>query len=83
MAQSHLTGSLTLSLEDSGARMGRLGRSQLVHGRVPTIEELATRLSSVTVEDVEHVLERVLGRPSGCWRSWGPSSRGDFAGRDR
>ena len=40
MAKSHLHGSLALSLEDSGARMSRLGHSQLVHGRVPSIDEL-------------------------------------------
>ncbi len=63
MARSHLRGSLALSLEDSGARMSRLGRSQLVHGRVPALAEMDERLDAVTVADVDRVIHRVLSRP--------------------
>jgi len=63
MAKSHLLGSLALSLEDSGARMSRLGRSELVHGRVPPVEELEQRLQELTMADVERVVARVLPGP--------------------
>jgi predicted Zn-dependent peptidase len=63
MAKGHLRGSMALSLEDSGARMSRLGRSQLVHGRVPTIDEIDSRLASVTLADVARVAEQVLASP--------------------
>jgi predicted Zn-dependent peptidase len=63
MAKSHLLGSLALSLEDSGARMSRLGRSQLVHGRVPPVEELERQLRSVALTDVDSVIRRVLTGP--------------------
>jgi predicted Zn-dependent peptidase len=63
MAKSHLLGSLALSLEDSGARMSRLGRSELVHGRVPPVEELEARLHELTMADVERVVARVLPGP--------------------
>ena len=61
VAKGHLVGELALSLEDSGARMSRIGRSQLVHGRVFTMEELTGHIEAVTSEDVERVAERVLG----------------------
>jgi predicted Zn-dependent peptidase len=61
-AKGHLRGSMALSLEDSGARMSRLGRSQLVHGRVPSIDELSRRLAEVNLDDVSRVAQRVLGR---------------------
>ena len=63
MAKSHLLGSLALSLEDSGARMSRLGRSELVHGRVPPVEEVQGRLQELTMTDVERVMARVLAAP--------------------
>ena len=61
MTKTHLRGSLALALEDSGARMSRLGRSQLVHGFVPTLEQVEQRLNAVTMEDVDRVIARILG----------------------
>jgi predicted Zn-dependent peptidase len=63
MAKSHLLGSLALSLEDSGARMSRLGRSQLVHGRVPPVDEIERRLQAVTLADVDRVIRAALAGP--------------------
>lgn len=60
VAKGHLTGELALSLEDSAARMSRIGRSQLVHGSVPTMAEVAAMVGAVTLEDVARVAERVL-----------------------
>jgi predicted Zn-dependent peptidase len=51
-AQSHLRGARALGLEDSGARMSRIGYSQLVHGRVPEVEEADRRMEAVTLEEV-------------------------------
>lgn len=63
VARGHLVGELALSLEDSAARMHRIGRSQLVHGCVPPVEEVVARVQSVTVEQVADVAARVLGGP--------------------
>jgi predicted Zn-dependent peptidase len=60
LAKGHLKGSLALALEDSGGRMNRIGRSELVHGEVLTITELVERTDVVTREDVQRVAERVL-----------------------
>lgn len=63
VARGHLVGELALSLEDSAARMHRIGRSQLVHGCIPTVEEVVARVQDVTLEQVADVAARVLGGP--------------------
>jgi len=63
VAVGHLVGELALSLEDSGSRMARIGRSLLVHGHVSTYDEVVARLRAVTLADVAAVAERVLSRP--------------------
>ncbi len=54
-ARSHLRGALALGLEDSGARMSRIGHAQLVHGRVPDLNEVEARLDALTVDGVAEV----------------------------
>ncbi|HEX2273506.1 MAG TPA: pitrilysin family protein [Acidimicrobiales bacterium] len=60
VAKGHVKGSLALSLEDSAGRMSRIGRSQLVHGKVMTFDELVARTEAVTVDDLRRVTERVV-----------------------
>lgn len=60
VAKGHLKGSIALGLEDSGSRMSRIGRSQLVHGEVPSFEELVARTEAVTPEDMARVVKRVV-----------------------
>ncbi len=62
VAKGHLVGELALCLEDSAARMNRIGRSQLVHGRVLPFEEVTARIEAVTLDDAARAAERVLGR---------------------
>jgi predicted Zn-dependent peptidase len=62
-ARSHLRGATALGLEDSGARMSRLGRSQLAHGRVLTLGELEAQISAVTLEDLARVVQQVVAGP--------------------
>jgi predicted Zn-dependent peptidase len=63
VAKGHIKGSLALSLEDSAGRMSRIGRSELVHGSVPTFEELLARTDAVTPDDLRRVIDRVFGGP--------------------
>jgi predicted Zn-dependent peptidase len=63
VARGHLLGNMILGLEDSAARMSRIGRSQLVHGEVLDVEEIAARISAVTLDDVARVIERTLAQP--------------------
>ncbi|MCL2393299.1 MAG: insulinase family protein [Acidimicrobiaceae bacterium] len=62
-AKGHLRGSLVLGLEDPEARMSRLGYSQLVHGRVLSVEEVEQRITGVTLEEVNELAARVLTGP--------------------
>jgi predicted Zn-dependent peptidase len=62
-AKSHIRGATALGLEDSGARMSRLGRSQLAHGRVPSLAELDAQLEAVTEGDLSRVAASVLDGP--------------------
>jgi predicted Zn-dependent peptidase len=63
VAAGYLEGSMLLSLEDSGSRMGRLGRSLMQRERITTIDEHVARLRAVTRADVDRVLHRVLDGP--------------------
>jgi predicted Zn-dependent peptidase len=78
MTKSHLRGSLALALEDSGARMSRIGRSQLVHGSIPSLDGIEARLNDVTLEDVDRVVARVLAGPR-VVAAVGPFSEDDFS----
>jgi len=62
-AKGHIRGSTALGMEDSGARMSRIGHSQLVHGRVLTLEEIDRRLSALSLEQVNEVAAKWLGGP--------------------
>ena len=63
LAKRHLRGSIALGLEDTGARMNRLGRSQLVHGRVPDVDEVLAAIEALTIEDLKRVIDRTLANP--------------------
>jgi predicted Zn-dependent peptidase len=78
MAKTHLRGSLALALEDSGARMSRIGRSQLVHGSVPLLEDIDDKLNAVSVADVRRVIDRVLTAPR-VVAAVGPFREDDFS----
>ena len=78
IAKGQLKGSTVLGLEDSGARMGRLGRGQLVHGRVAPIDDVLGRIDAVTPDDVARVVGR-LGEEPRALAAIGPFSRSAFA----
>ncbi|RDV82525.1 M16 family metallopeptidase [Ammonifex thiophilus] len=63
-AKNQLKGSFLLSLESVTTRMSRLGKSWLYLGRVLSPEEVAERITAVTLEQVQ-VLARRFFRPSG------------------
>ena len=62
VAKGHLRGTMALGLEDTAARMSRIGRTQLVHGEVPSIDEVSARIEAITVDDVNQVIAKVLTR---------------------
>jgi len=54
-------GSLVLGLEDTGSRMSRLGKSELVYGDLPSVDELLDRIAAVTQDEVAEVAHEVFG----------------------
>ncbi|ANH39039.1 Protease 3 precursor [Nocardioides dokdonensis FR1436] len=61
--QGQLRGGLVLGLEDSGSRMARVGKAELVHTEVLSIDEVLRRIDAVTLEQVREVAAEVFARP--------------------
>jgi predicted Zn-dependent peptidase len=61
LAKGYLEGSLVLGLEDSGSRMGRLGRALVSRDELTTLDEQLERLRAVTLDDAARVAARVFG----------------------
>jgi predicted Zn-dependent peptidase len=59
-AKGHLTGSLAMSLETTSSRMRRLGRAELVEGRIDSLDEVIARIEAVSADDIARVVERVV-----------------------
>jgi predicted Zn-dependent peptidase len=62
-AKGHVKGSMVLSLEDPGGRMSRLGRSEIAHGEILSVDQALRRIDRVTLDDAHRVAERVLSQP--------------------
>jgi predicted Zn-dependent peptidase len=62
-SKGQMRGSLVLGLEDTGSRMSRLGKGELVHGELLSVDEVLARIDAVTLDDVHEVAADVLTRP--------------------
>ncbi|WP_250282251.1 MULTISPECIES: M16 family metallopeptidase [unclassified Frankia] len=62
-AKGQSRGSLVLGLEDTGSRMSRIGKSELVHGELLSVDEILARVDAVTRDDVRAVAAELLTRP--------------------
>ncbi|AYG80053.1 putative zinc protease [Streptomyces hundungensis] len=64
-AVGQLSGSTVLGLEDTGALMNRIGKSELCWGEQMSVDDMLARMAEVTPDDVREVARDVLGqRPS-------------------
>ncbi|MCD6639515.1 MAG: insulinase family protein, partial [Nocardioides sp.] len=61
--KGQLKGSLVLGLEDSGSRMSRLGKAELVTGELLTIDEVLGRIDAVTLDDVRDLARELFSQP--------------------
>ncbi|MFI7104305.1 M16 family metallopeptidase [Streptomyces sp. NPDC050161] len=61
-AIGQLRGSTVLGLEDSGALMHRIGKSELCWGTQLSVDDMLERIAAVTPDDVREVARDVLGR---------------------
>jgi predicted Zn-dependent peptidase len=62
-AHGQLRGGLVLGLEDTGSRMSRLGKAELVHGEYLGLTEALNRIASVTADDVQSLASDLAARP--------------------
>ena len=62
-AKGHMKGSLVLSLDDPSGRMSRIGKSEISHGELLTVNEMLRRIDGVSFDDAKAVAKRVLTQP--------------------
>jgi predicted Zn-dependent peptidase len=55
VGKGQLRGGLVLGLEDSASRMSRLGKAELVHTDLLTIDDVLTRIDAVTLDECRAV----------------------------
>ncbi len=77
--RGQMKGGLVLGLEDSGSRMSRIGKGELVYGEILEVDDLIARIDAVTPDDVRQVAAELLGRPLSLGVI-GPFSDDDFSG---
>ncbi|MBI9115527.1 M16 family metallopeptidase [Sanguibacter suaedae] len=58
-----LSGGLVLGLEDTGSRMSRLGKADLVNGELLSLAESLERIRAVTRDDVQTLAKDLAARP--------------------
>ncbi len=59
-AKGQLRGSIVLALEDSGSRMSRIGKADLLQGEVVGLDEAVARVDAVTLDDVQELAQHML-----------------------
>jgi predicted Zn-dependent peptidase len=62
-AVGQLSGGIVLALEDTGSRMSRLGRAELVSGEYQDIDETLRLIRSVTTDDVQALARELAAAP--------------------
>jgi predicted Zn-dependent peptidase len=58
--KGQLRGSLVLGLEDTGSRMSRIGKAELVYGELLSVDNIIERINNVTLDEVSAVAAEVL-----------------------
>ncbi len=59
-AKDHTKGQLVLALESTRNRMIRLGKSEMTHGEILSMDELVKRVNDVTTEQVKQLARRLF-----------------------
>lgn len=67
-AIGQLSGGLVLGLEDTGSRMTRLGKAELVHGELISQAESLARIQAVTADDVRALAADLDAMPTSVVR---------------
>ena len=59
-AKGAVRGSLVLSQEDSGSRMSRIGKNEIVYGQVMDFDEILRAIARVSTEDIREIASEFL-----------------------
>ncbi len=70
-AKGAVTGTLVLSQEDTGSRMTRIGKSELVYGEVMGFDQILDAINKVSSEDISKLAREIL-RPKPTLAIVGP-----------
>jgi predicted Zn-dependent peptidase len=62
--RGQMRGGFVLGLEDTGSRMSRLGKSELVYGELMTVDEVIAAIDAVTLADVHETAADLFARPT-------------------
>ncbi len=77
--RSQLTGSLYLSLEESGSVMNRLARAEIYDNTYSSVDETVRKLEEVTTSDIAELAETVFTPENTYLAAVGPVSEDDVA----
>jgi predicted Zn-dependent peptidase len=61
--KGQLRGGLVLSMEESGTRMSRIAKAELLYDELPGIDEVIARVDAVTAEDVQLLAKELFSQP--------------------
>ncbi|MEV0354336.1 pitrilysin family protein [Nonomuraea sp. NPDC050680] len=61
--KGQMRGGLVLGLEDTGSRMSRIGKNELVYDELLSVDEVLARIEAVTPDEIAEVAADVLNRP--------------------
>jgi predicted Zn-dependent peptidase len=59
-AQGAVRGTLVLSQEDTGSRMSRIGKSELVYGEIMTFDQILKAVADVSSSDIRALADEIL-----------------------
>jgi predicted Zn-dependent peptidase len=61
--KGQLRGGLVLGLEDSGSRMSRIGKAELVYDELLSLDDVLERVDAVTRDEVAELAAELFGQP--------------------
>lgn len=61
--QGQLRGGLVLSMEESGTRMSRIAKAELLYDELPGVDEVIRRIDQVTADEVQLLAKELFSQP--------------------
>nr|BFE87768.1 hypothetical protein GCM10020093_103690 [Planobispora longispora] len=61
--KGQMRGGLVLGLEDTGSRMSRIGKGDLVYDELLSVDEVLARIDAVTPEEITEIARDIFTRP--------------------